>query len=129
MVKKGYIRTLEAVIAIVIILLFIFSFGVSNFGIGEITPKNVKNAQKFIFKSILNDDTLRQGVLGEDEDLLDTLVTKNLPKGYTHKIQFCKSADCPVPELPQKTVYIDALYVGEENNFRVLKLFVWEGEN
>lgn len=126
MVKKGYIRTLEAVIAVVIILLFVFSFGISNVGLGEITPKNVKNAQKFVFKTVLNNDTLRQDVLGEDRSLLDPMVDRNLPKGYTYEIQFCKSADCTVPDLPSKTIYVDALYVGEEGNFRVMKLFVWE---
>jgi len=129
MVKKGYIKTLEAVIAIVVILLFIFSFGVSNIGVGDVTPKIVKNSQEFIFKTILNDDTLRQAVLdgiGEKGGLLDVVVERNLPKGYKYEIQFCESAVCQVPELPEKTVYIDALYVGEEDNFRIMKLFVWE---
>ena len=126
MVKRGYLRTLEAVIAIVIVLIFIFSFGASNIGIGEVTPKNVKDAQKFIFKTVLSNDTLRQDVLNEDTRLLDQVVKRNLPLGYSYKIQFCKSADCPIPNLPSETIYIDTVYVGEENNFRVLKLFVWE---
>lgn len=126
MVKRGYLRTLEAVIAIVIVLIFIFSFGISNLGVGEITPKNVKDAQKFIFKTVLSNDTLRRGVLNDDARLLDQVVSRNLPLGYSYKVQFCESADCPVPPLPQKTIYIDTVFVGEENNFKVLKLFVWE---
>jgi len=126
MVKRGYLKTLEAVIAIVIVLIFIFSFGVSNLGVGEVTPKNVKDAQKFIFKTILNNNTLRDDVLNENPIVLDQVVSRNLPLGYTYKIQFCRSADCPIPPLPSETIYIDTVYVGEENNFRVLKLFVWE---
>ncbi|HLC37766.1 MAG TPA: hypothetical protein VJJ53_03230 [Candidatus Nanoarchaeia archaeon] len=126
MVKRGYLRTLEAVIAIVIVLIFIFSFGISNIGTGEVTPKNVKDAQKFIFKTVLSNETLRDGVLNDDTSLLDPVVSRNLPLGYNYKIQFCKSADCPIPLLPSETIYIDTVFVGEENNFRVLKLFVWE---
>lgn len=126
MVKKGYLRTLEAVIAIVIVLIFIFSFGVSNIGVGDVTPKIVKNSQKFIFKTVLNNETLRQAVLDENRVLLDPLIAGELPKGYSYKIQFCKSANCPVPALPSKTIYIDSLYVGEVDQFRIIKLFVWE---
>ena len=126
MVKRGYLKTLEAVIAIVLVLIFIFSFGISNLGVGDNTPKNVKNAQKFIFKTILSNDTLRDGVLNEDNGLLTSVISRNLPLGYNYKIQFCKSAACPVPSLPSETIYVDTVYVGEENNFRVLKLFVWE---
>lgn len=126
MVKQGYVKTLEAVVAIVVVLLFIFSFGLSNIGIGDTTPKTVKNSQEFIFKTILNNDTLRHGVLSEDGDIIGNVVVNNIPYGYNYQIQFCKSADCSVPSLPSKTIYIDTLYVSEENNFRVLKLFVWE---
>ena len=79
MVKRGYLKTLEAVIAIVIVLIFIFSFGVSNLGVGEVTPKNVKDAQKFIFKTILNNNTLRDDVLNENPIVLDQVVSRNLP--------------------------------------------------
>ena len=126
MVNKGYIKTLEAVIAIVIVLIFIFSFGIANIGFGEITPKIVKNSQKFIFKTISNNDTLRQGVLNKDSGILLPVVSNFAALGYDYIKQFCRSADCPLPSLPSKTIYIDTLYVGEENKFRILKLYVWE---
>ena len=64
MVKQGYIRTLEAVIAIVIILLFIFTITPKNITNPSDIPVQVKTAQTYILQSIAEDGSgLRGAVL------------------------------------------------------------------
>ncbi|QQG38918.1 MAG: hypothetical protein HYS32_00425 [Candidatus Woesearchaeota archaeon] len=126
MVKKGYIKTLEAVIAIVVVLIFIFSFAGGNFGVKQKKPSLVEGVQDFVFKNVLNNETLRQDVFNGDDTRINKLLEENLPPNYGYKVQFCSVESCPAPALPDKSVFVDSVYVTSSAKSKVLKVFIWE---
>ena len=138
--KKGFIKTLEAIIAVVLLIIFVFSIAAVGIRTSEEPPGNVVDAQNFIFKSILNSESLRSAVLSEPPDSngeVDKLVLDTKPVGYVYKIQFCDINECLPPEgLPEdRTIYVSSVYVVDTANTgnqiaankpKILKVFMWE---
>ena len=96
--RKGFIRTLEAIIAIVIIL--IVSFTVVTHAPEEVSdvPSVVKASQKVIIQNLNLNETMRSCVLDNlcdtETSLISDLIEANQPPGYEYAFRICSTPNC-----------------------------------
>lgn len=137
--KKGYLKTLEAVLAIVIILLFTFSITPrpeQDLGV----PQNIKNTQDFILSEIENNNSIRSYVVNSDDSdaaynlaykSIDGLINENMPGGYSYTFGICDMSSCisNITSLALETsIYSQDVLIatdGEKQNPKVIRLWMW----
>ena len=131
--KKAYVKTIEAIIAIVIILIFIYSVMPRDRVQEPTVPGNIELLQKTITNEIENNKIYRDEILKEnvkEENLLNKidppeqnslfpdlnlLMTKTLTSSmYGYQGLICEEG-CNIPEdLPDgKTVYSKSILIAE----------------
>ncbi|MBS3092214.1 hypothetical protein J4466_02235 [Candidatus Pacearchaeota archaeon] len=140
--KRGFLRILEAFIAILIIagaMTFIY--------VREIPEKNqredILNLERIILESITNDDQLRQAVLdgfGTSETaegnrtLINSTIAKLVPQGYTFIFKICELNEiCGLDQrsnfYTENEIYSERSSVSstrEEYDPKKIRLFMWE---
>ncbi|MEK6864340.1 MAG: hypothetical protein AABX27_03545 [Nanoarchaeota archaeon] len=139
--KKGYIKTLEAVIAIVIILIFTFAVTPKPEPSYQL-PSSVENAQNYILKEIAGNAVARQKVMDSDPDVsgsieeakvvLDDIVTTNLPSGYEYALGLCKESACAsnlTPIAEGRSVYTAEAMIGSGGTTAdtpmIVRIWMW----
>ena len=139
--KKGFIRTVEAVIAIILLLgliLFIFS---DNNEILSRTPAAVKDANSYIINEFLHDNTFRNCFSNADEgncnekldnfcrDTVNDFISKSIPPGYSYACEVCKtSKSCSNLNIPQdKSVYPKSGFIYSElkKEGRIIRVYIF----
>lgn len=131
--KKGFVRTLEAVIAVIIVLGIILVVTPSRPSQESETPATIKEAQSFILDRISTNEAHRNCIqtaaAGECISpcpAIDTFVRDNQPKGYDYRCEICNSAGTCSPSLPlDKSLYTDSRLIAT-NPAKVLRLVFWE---
>ena len=133
--KRGFSKTLEATIAIVLILSFIFYFTPSNEGAEAAMPQTVQDAQQFILEQISSDENLRNCALaatttGTCNDVgcgvIDNFVKKHTPPGYTALCEVCTTANTCSKNVPlDKSVYTDSVFISGAHA-RVVRVYFWK---
>ncbi|MBU2589545.1 MAG: hypothetical protein KKB39_02160 [Nanoarchaeota archaeon] len=137
--KKGYLKTLEAVLAIVIILLFTFS--VTPKPEADLSvPQNIKTTQGFILSEIENNNTLRSYIVNSDDSDIaynlayrnvDSLINLNMPGGYGYTFGICDMSSCisNITSLALETsIYSQDILIatdGIKQNPKVVRLWMW----
>jgi len=102
--QKGYIKTLEAVIAIVIILLFTFAVTPKQAPSAKL-PSAVEVSQRYILSEIQNNDTIRSLVIGSTKtptgpsppevcSSIDKIILSNIPPGFDYTFSICDVTYC-----------------------------------
>jgi len=137
--KKGYLKTLEAVLAIVIILLFTFSVTPKE-EIDLSMPQNIKTSQSFILSELQNNETIRYYVVHSDDSdaasnaaykAVDSLISENMPSSYDYTFGICKMSSCisNITSLALETsIYSQDILIttdGLIQNPKVVRLWVW----
>lgn len=135
--NKGFIRTLEAVIAVIIILGIILAVAPEKNKQESATPANVREAQSFILNQIATNNQYRDCIIkttveGECSIVcigianVDTLVRDNVPKQYDYRCEICNSAStCSGPLPLDKSLYTDSRFIAT-NPARIVRLIFWE---
>jgi hypothetical protein len=135
--KKGFIRTLEAVIAVVMILgLLFFLIPEQKTPTGEV-PAQIKQAQSYILEEIsLNSgyrNCITSAVPGQCQggclDTLNIFITKQAPLGYATACEVCQSSlSCADLQLPiDKSIYTDSIFIAKQaTTSRVLRVYFYE---
>lgn len=138
--KKGYIRTLEAVIGIVIILLFIFSVTPKSKSTAEEVPFVVKNSLDFMTAEINGNEEYRTAVYSVDveacgegecqEELTITpFISDNAPPGYTYNYKICDDPSCiAASDNPEVSVYTADTFVSpptDDQDPRLVRIWLW----
>jgi len=148
--KKGYLKTIEAVIAIVLLLIFIYTALPRYADYPLEVPALIKNAQNMIINDISNTKSgtgeyYREMVLDSNEktcsgveditncrsvaDLnsLMLLVEKHIPEGYEYIFKICNQVSCvpnsPIETPADKTVYIDDVFLSPGSPVKDSKIF------
>jgi len=137
--RKGYLKTLEAVLAIVIILMF--TFAVTPKEEPDLsTPDNVKASQDFILSEIQKNDSIRTLIMGSDQsDLsfntayqaIDQVMQDNVPPGYRYTFGLCGLSSCVsnITTLSLETsIYANDILIssnGSVQNPKVIRLWMW----
>lgn len=134
--KKGWIRTLEAVIAILLVLGFILFITPKDTTYTETTPQIVESAQNFILKELMVNENIRNCVLlqtgGSECNVcgdLNQIITENTPPGYTINCEICDgSASCTSlgKDVLEKSVYTSAVMLASQETKKVVRLYLWE---
>ncbi|HII15879.1 MAG TPA: hypothetical protein HA362_06220 [Nanoarchaeota archaeon] len=137
--KQGYIKTLEAVIAIVIILIFTFAVTPKpepSYGL----PSSVENAQNYIMEEIGLNNELRtlimDAVVANPEDPayieIGQIASDNMPAGYGYSIGICLQSACATNSTPiadGRSIYTAESMISSGNSSdttpRVVRLWMW----
>jgi len=146
--KKGFIRTLEAVIAILIILSFILYILPRKHVLAKSTiPEGVESSRNFILKEFLTNTEIRECVGGiiidatsavsDGEECLKSkcagviipLLDKHVVPGFNYTCEICDNVapctDLP-PETIEKSVYPGSVFmyfVGKDTKY--VRVYFW----
>ncbi len=140
--KKGYIKTLEAVIAIIIIIMVGYILIPRPTEPTPEVPPVVKGVQKVIAQSIQFNEQIRNNLTAQTlpktglpydllkKDVNDT-IAKNSPLGYDYACAICSNpGTCLADYLPlEKSIYmIDVLIASGEKqqNPRIVRIWFWK---
>ncbi len=127
--KKGFIRSLEAVIAIVLFLLVFYTFLWSPVA-QTTTIDPVQYSLQAVAGRVLYNETLRQDVLSGDYISLDGLLAENLPQTYSYSYVVCHQANCIAEQIPpnkeifKEDVYITSTYSSVSP--AILRMYAWK---
>jgi len=144
--KKGYVKTLEAVIAIVGILIFTFSVMPREIPNPNQVPFIVENSQDYIIET-LQDSPYREFILNITEaggkldmsdnsfiaanDTITNLIQSNLPLTYNYEFKICLTTTC-LAETPPLGVSVygdDVMIAGlnydDESKARIVRVWFW----
>lgn len=143
--KKGFIRTLEAVIAIVLILGFIFYITPKVVEFEEKVPENVANAKEFILNQILFNKEYSSCIISAGNENCETAITcdkneeikklfkDNVPYGYEYACEICSSDSQKKPciNLPEKTfeksVYTNSIFIYKPTkDYNIMRIYIWK---
>ncbi len=148
MQKKGFIRTLEAVIAIIILLSVVYTV-TPKVNLETGTPVVIKQAHKAIFSEMLVNYEFRncilnqittEGTLNDAEGnylgaQITNACTTNIksfidihrPKGYVYLAEICNKAEsCLDADLPvEKSVYVESVMMVSDTP-KLFRVYFWE---
>lgn len=136
--NKGFLRTLEAVIAVIIVLsLILFLTPTKISDVGDV-PGTVAESQKIIVEEISLNETYRKCVLDNKDrscigmdypcDGVENFVRVNTPAGYEYNCEICDSSVSCVENLHipvDKTVYAKDIFISGKPS-RVFRVYLWE---
>ena len=146
--NKGYLRILEAVIAVVLLLgvmLFISTRSSVN---DAKTPSNVVESMRIILEKISVNETLRSCIVNftyvgecrQSSDLFNGLncgveinktIFEEVPLGYSYTCEICnQSLSCLTTAqanvIPwNKSVFTDTIFLAKEDIEKVVRLYLW----
>lgn len=143
--KKGYIRTLEAIIAMILIFIFILSI-LPPKGNEQKTPDDIDITARNVLNEIQNNNLYRDYVInmiltepdsGKDSrddsnsyDNIKNFINPTVPIAIGYELMICDIGQTTVPcykkqedlNLPKTNIYTKNILI--ENN-RLVKLFLW----
>lgn len=138
MVKKAYLRTLEVVIAIVLVIGFIILTAPKQQKSQE-TPSIIKESRKFIFNEVLSNEELRSLIIQyegnkcsdlDDSNKLKILIKDNTPVNYIYECEICSAqTSCTELDLPLKNIYADSISIADPaapTQLNIFRLYFWE---
>ena len=152
--KKGFIRTMEAVLAIFLLLgLILYIFSTTPKGL-EGTPKVVEDANTFIINELTNNYTFRKCIENTDtegtcnrslenirttfqnniecKDVFSDFISRSTPPGYSFSCELCKSSrSCSNINAPtDKSVYPNSgfVYSNIKKEGRIIRIYLYEDE-
>ncbi len=141
--KKGYIKTIEAIIAILILLGF-FIYMLPNEPIGKApVPEDIRLMQSIILEEISNNQAYRDCLINDSPDTICTPVTPSLKEFiektinptdislYSYSFQACSAPNCPPPDLSgagTKQIYIADSILTDGSTYVIVRLFIWNNQ-
>jgi len=125
--KKGWIRILEAFLAVALIssvLVFLY--------VRTITPRgeDVYNLQKTILDEIAASPILRNATLNSDNNTIMNFVKERIPSGFEFTIRICEPEDiCSLPEYKEEVYATERIISSTllEYSPKKVKIFMWKG--
>lgn len=119
MVKKAYLITLEAIIAIVILYIFMTYTISRNIEKPKTSsPSDIRLSQDTILSQIQTDDYYRNCALKEDYNCIDNMVSSSIKSGLSYNFTICHTKTCPVFLLEEaKDVYTRSLIISTNNTY------------
>lgn len=121
--KKGFYRTLEVLIAIVLTFLFV-AFFIPQFTETEQPLKPSLN----ILPRLEQNDEFRSCAVGDDADCLESKIEEVIPLLYGYKVSVSNDVNYEETDLPSKDIYIESIFIGSnvtQFNPKIVKLYYW----
>jgi len=138
--KKGYIKTLEAVIAVILVVIISYMLVSSPTQLPSDVPLVVKGTQKVIGQNIQLNETIRtylakQELSSEEKTIVQELIKDridpHMPPGYDYTCLICsKPGGCLAEYTPlDKSIYMTDVLVAsskEQQNVRIVRVWMWK---
>lgn len=116
--KKGFMKTLEVVIAVLITFIFvIFIIPQSELG--------VKDKKKAILEELHSDPSFRSCALVRNTDCIIDAINDVLPATYDFKVLITSRPDEAIDDLPRKELYVDTFFFAEVDQPTIVKVYYW----
>ena len=133
--KKGYLRILEAIIAVVLLFGVVLLVLSRQQEVSTGVPSNVLESQRIILERISYDKDLRNCIINAADGKCDVLcatsaaiISEDLLPGYNYACEICsKSLSCTDLPLPtDKSVFTNTIFfAGDGTNEKVVRLYFW----
>lgn len=121
--KKGFWRTFESVLAVIILILFLLAIGAKyKFPLPEL---DLSKTGYEMLKDLDSKGELRSYVVNNQYDVLNSKI--NI-ENYNHSIQICNMAnECYGEEPDARNVWVSTYIISGENTYdpREVRLFIW----
>jgi hypothetical protein len=127
--KKGYIQTLEAIVAILIIYITVISL------MSQYRPKtqagvplDIKLTQDALLKEIESSNFYRNCALSNNTICIDDLINKSIGNKYMYKVALCTVSSCAVPITPNREVYARSIIISSNiTNYTTtsVNIYLW----
>ncbi|MFC1697755.1 hypothetical protein ACFL1H_05455 [Nanoarchaeota archaeon] len=116
--KKGWIRTVEVTIAIVIVLAFMISI--------VPTPQQRSLTNFNLLQSLENNDIFRNCLIEENNTCIYNIIDERLIDSYNFNFTITNSTDITLPNLPDKDITSESLVIsGNETYYNPLIIRLW----
>ena len=130
MVKKAYIITIEAIIAIVVLYIFMTYALSRNVERPKVSvPKDIALSQDTIFSQIQTNDYYRTCALQENYPCLDNMIGLSVKQGWLYNFTICHTTLCQAFILNEnKDVYVKSLILSTNTtyyNTTLVTLYIW----
>ena len=128
--KKGWLRILEAGIAILIIAGVLLAMH-SRTSQREDISSYVYEIQMRVLSEISNDADLRKAVLKKDEDFVERYARENIPEEFEIDLKICELGaedNCWLTQEVTKDVYVEEIIIAANLDIyapKKVRLFVW----
>ena len=129
--KKAYIRIIESVIAIMIIMgvvLVILSNQVQKVDISE----EVYEKQRYIIDVITNNESMRTEIVGGRTETVNDFISKNLPNTWDFTTNICEVEEVCNKNTPNdRDIYVSETIISSNltdypnARSRKLRFFIW----
>lgn len=128
--KKGWLRIVEAFIAILIVASILI---IIVMRIPKQDEVDMHEMQRFILEQVSTNDTLRGEILDEarvDKDITKSFINRVIPAYWNFTIEVCEIDDiCGMPFYIDKEIYADEILITSNLTLyapKKLKFFIWE---
>ncbi len=130
--KKGFVKILEAVIAIILIFIFITLIIPRKAQEQATIPREITAAQTRIIDGIQSDETLRQKIFNNNDNTLQDFINSNIQQNMGVHFIICQiNSPCiPASDIPptKEAVYTKSLVIADNyagNPPKLFKLYLW----
>lgn len=139
--KKGYLRTVEAIIAIVVIMIIVYTAVPRNEQPPPRVPGAIASAQDYVSKEVSYNNTYRMCVVeqmpegcerencGSCGDWFISFFENNLPGNYNFTFKVCGTTNCVSSLLPEdRTIYMGDVFLAsyeDQQNPRIFRFWMW----
>ncbi|MFH1455925.1 MAG: hypothetical protein ABIF40_03170 [archaeon] len=139
--KKGFIRTLEAVIAIILLLTFVFWLMPTHIGDESETPEIISAAETLINHHLINDGNVRTLIVNADPDSpqsqayqdayteIGNIMELYSPPNYEYQFSICKDVNCYI-EASESSVYMNDVLISSDmdgtQQIRIVRMWFYQ---
>ena len=120
--KKAYLRTLEAVLAVIITLGFLI------FILPQRGPVEKRTVDYDLMPTLEKDNLFRECVLSGNSSCINSTISNNLPSRYDYVFTLTNNPNLAATNLPQKTVLVESIFIGGNSTQqlnKVMRLYYW----
>ena len=124
--KKAYMKTIEALIAVLMLIGFLIYILPSE------TTKQTTTELEVLMDSTLDtimyNSTYRTCSINRDQTCLEEFLNTKMDYRYNYTIQICNDTICDSPYLPDKNIYVEDRIITsnyEYKNTTLVRLFTW----
>lgn len=137
--NKGYMKTLEAILAIIIVLMVVYVTIPKLTKSSTDTPLVVQDSQKVIISDLTSNDTFRSLMItSSDPDALSAelglLIKNHTPPNYDFLCAICDHTDsCILPTPLEKDVFMSDVFIASsldlelsQQNPKIVRFWMWQ---
>jgi hypothetical protein len=115
--KRGFLKTLEAILAIILILVVVYTIIPKFVEPKPNPPLAVQDAQRFIIADLSNDDDLRAMILNTTDNALlsasiEAHIRERMPVNYDFVCAICpQTSSCVILTPLSKAIYMSDVFI------------------